>query len=490
MKIFISWSGSWGKGAAGAMKDWLHRDALPGELREADVLVSADIAKGAVWFEELRNFLDQACVALVCLTHEALRSPWVHYEVGAIAQALGAQPQPRASGRRTPVFTLLLGVKPGELEGPLAAFQSTVVDDVKDMRRLMSELLGEDLWRAASARAALNDKWPETWCALHKRLQAIPKPPLTDVFAAFDGLFRRKTFQEPTLDCVNQRWLERYDGARETWATLREYEQTIERACRPHVVDMYKALVAMVDQYAMAAALLVGADRFDIDERGHVTIVPPGLAEACERSRKRIKNLVARLTDPQQAPHFEEVFRFEVAESVSEKKTLIHRQAPMAEEQAVAIFAPENARWLTSDWDYDRIIYSLCLEHRVRAGGDGLDTLLDTALNRALMDLESTRAREGADAPADGSHLMSLSYALAPLECAPLGTSFARTDELRYLASSIRDLLVRGRSIRAAHPHGTAITTYEMFGTVILDSVQRIERVFGLARESALADGR
>src|SRR5262245_57787019 len=118
MKIFISWSGSWGKGAAGAMRDWLLEDALPNELKNDDVIVSDDIAKGAVWFEELTKFLDQACVALVCLTHEALRSPWVHYEVGAIAQAMSGRPG--GWGRRTPVFTLLLGVKPGEIEGPLA----------------------------------------------------------------------------------------------------------------------------------------------------------------------------------------------------------------------------------------------------------------------------------------------------------------------------------------------------------------------------------
>jgi hypothetical protein len=91
---------------------------------------------------------------------------------------------------------------------------------------------------------------------------------------------------------------------------------------------MYRALIATVDRYAMAVSLLLGAKRFDIGEHGYVKIEPPGGAEACERSRKRIMSLVARLMDPCLTPRFEEVFRFEAAASMSEKKSLIHRRTP------------------------------------------------------------------------------------------------------------------------------------------------------------------
>jgi hypothetical protein len=94
-----------------------------------------------MWLEELGNFLDQACAVLVCLNRDALRSPWVHYEVGAIANAANALEERQASANEgvhlARAFTPLLGVKPGEIEGPLAAFQSTVADDAKDMRRLI-----------------------------------------------------------------------------------------------------------------------------------------------------------------------------------------------------------------------------------------------------------------------------------------------------------------------------------------------------------------
>jgi len=98
MKIFICWSGKWGKNAAEQIKEWRYEDVLKDLLKDSrDVLVSEDIAKGAVWFEELSGFLDQASVALVCLTRDALRSAWVHYEVGAIAKALREK---RASKRQ------------------------------------------------------------------------------------------------------------------------------------------------------------------------------------------------------------------------------------------------------------------------------------------------------------------------------------------------------------------------------------------------------
>jgi hypothetical protein len=318
----------------------------------------------------------------------------------------------------------------------------------------------------------LDRRWPDTWKQLRKRLKQIAIPSLVEVFPDFDRLFRRKTFQEPTLECLDQQWRERYNGARDTWAKLREREGTIEQTCRPYVVDMYKALVTTVDQYAMEVSLLVGAKRFDIDdEHGHVKIDPAGIGKACERSRKRIKSLVARLTDPLQVSRFEEAFRFEMAESVSEKKSLIHRKAPDVNREEKTILDAKNELWRTSDWDYDRIIYSLCLEKRAKQ--DNSDPkVLSVALEHAMTDLEKARVREGTDAPPDGSHLMSLSYALAPLECA---ASYERLDDLQYLVSSIRDLLRRGQRARAGCRDGSAARTYESFEAVLEDSLKRID---------------
>jgi len=490
MKIFICWSGEWGKGAAEQIKAWLCEDVFRDVLRDTDdVLVSGDITKGVLWFDELTGFLDQASAALVCLTPAALRSRWVHYEVGAVAKALTAsRAQSESDSRLAPVFTLLLGVNAGEIDGPLASFQSTSVQDATDTRRLMGDLLrlvGDGVGQAEGE--ALNRRWPVTWKKLQERLAGIPKPYLTDVFPEFDGLFRRKTFQESIFECVNQKWLERYDGACATLKALRDREATIEQACRPHVVDMYKALIATVDEYAMAVSLLVGTKTFEVDTNGRVVIDPVGAGEACELRRKRIKSLVARLTDPLQAAQFEEAFRFEVAESPAEKKSFIQRRAADVGTAARALLDPRNDGWRSSDWDYDRIIYSLCLEARVRSspGASDLPTLLGTALERATMDLERAQVREGMYPPPDCCHLMTLSYALGPLECVPMRTAFDRTDELEYLVRATRELLARGHTARDARKDPAVMAMWESFETVIDNSLGRIERVFGLGAVAA-----
>jgi len=458
-------------------------------------IVSGDIAKGALWFQQLSGFLDQASAALVCLTQEALRSPWVHYEVGAIANALTEKRgRARAHSGLAPIFTLLLGVKPGELDGPLAAFQSTSIEDEKDTRRLISDLLL--MLHKDDQPGSLSNDWPNSWQQLRNRLERIAIQDLLEVFPDFDKLFRRKTFQESTFECVSQNWLARYDGVRDTYTKLQRMEGAVEWSCRPYAVDMYKSLVAEVDRYAMASSLLTGAKKFEINELGKVVFEAAeiGIARACESSRKRIKSLVARLTDPNQAPHFEEAFRFEEAESVSEKKSLIQRKAPRANADHT-IFNPENEDWGRSDWDYDRIIYSLYLEQSVRASKANLSGVLSAALDHAMADMEKVRARQGTDTSLDGSYLMSLSYALGPFECVPpRATSLEAPELLEYLVGSCKKLLARDRKIREDHRESSArgvpgsyAARYETITAVIMDSLCRIERIFGLAETGTAA---
>src|SRR5262249_1589268 len=156
----------------------------------------------------------------------------------------------------------------------------------------------------------------------------------------------------------------------------------------------------------MASSLLPGAKKFEINELGDVVFEPAeiGIARACESSRKKIKSLVARLTDPEQAPHFDEAFRFEGAESLSAKKTLIQRNAPPP------VLTP-NKDWGKSDWDYDRIIYNLHLGQSVKDPNADLSEILPEVVDYAIADMEKVRARQGTDTSPDGSYLMSLSYA-------------------------------------------------------------------------------
>jgi hypothetical protein len=113
-------------------------------------------------------------------------------------------------------------VKPSDLEGPLAAFQSTDGNDSDDTHRLVHALFSSlpregDMEQFADR---IVKSWPRNWESLKKRFAVIPKLPLSEVWPEFATLFRRKTFDEPTDACISQDWLARYAGARETAAAV------------------------------------------------------------------------------------------------------------------------------------------------------------------------------------------------------------------------------------------------------------------------------
>ena len=62
--------------------------------------MSTQIEKGTEWFEELRNALDNAHCGILCLTPEAIGSPWIHFEAGLLVQALSQSPDPQSDSAR------------------------------------------------------------------------------------------------------------------------------------------------------------------------------------------------------------------------------------------------------------------------------------------------------------------------------------------------------------------------------------------------------
>ena len=459
MKIFICWSGRRGERAANALKDWL-LEAFPGRI---DPEVSTGIEKGAPWQDRLWKSLSGAQAGLLCLTPEALQSSWVSYEGGVLSRAIAAPDgdagvEPAGPSR---LFTFLWGVKSSELAGPLGSFQATDASDKADVCRLLQglvALMGRE--RAAETCDALHNRWEELWESLRERLASIPPASLPEIDPGFEGLFRRKTFEEPIQDCVDQRWLDRYRGVIETLLRIRERRPAIERACRSYVVELFHLLEQELDAYAMAISVLVRkGDSFALDGDGDVEIAPPGLLAACERRRRRVRDLVARLVDPEQAPFCDRAVRFRVAEEPAERMTLVHRLLPDVERLARALGKDElpaswpaeafcfsllmarrvgrrsatfekdvgptidlEARWRTSEWELDRIMYALCLARRIELADDPT-SLCHRALDLAELELEKAQALEPMKAAADcgprrAAHasLTTLHYTLSPLK--------------------------------------------------------------------------
>jgi hypothetical protein len=102
MEVFISWSGPAAKAVANELHEWLptvHQQVTPW-------VSDKDIAAGSVWREEIRKALGRAVYSIICVTQEGLRSPWVHFEAGAIH-----------AGFQKPVCPYLIGVDQAAMAG-------------------------------------------------------------------------------------------------------------------------------------------------------------------------------------------------------------------------------------------------------------------------------------------------------------------------------------------------------------------------------------
>lgn len=140
MKVFICWSGARSKAFAEILQSWFPK-VLGATIKP---IVSMDISKGAVWFEELNTLLADARAGVICVTPEALHSPWIHYEAGVLTKALGdtrTEFTKRKHLHPIRLFTFLHGVEVSELQGPLAAFQSTSAQNPEDTQRLLQTMV-------------------------------------------------------------------------------------------------------------------------------------------------------------------------------------------------------------------------------------------------------------------------------------------------------------------------------------------------------------
>ncbi|MFC1763548.1 TIR domain-containing protein [Planctomycetota bacterium] len=122
MNLMISWSKPQSKTVATALHDWLP-SVLPGI---EPWISSKDIDKGREWFQELQSILASTKVCIICVTEENVRSPWIYYEVGAIA----------TNGSGVLICPYLINIDSSILSGgPLAQWQCTNAthDDTWDL---------------------------------------------------------------------------------------------------------------------------------------------------------------------------------------------------------------------------------------------------------------------------------------------------------------------------------------------------------------------
>lgn len=155
MKAFLSWSGDKSKALGESLREW-----LPVIVQSLEPWLSdRDISPGSCWATTLSQRLDESNLGLICVTCDNLESPWLLFETGALAR----------SGKVVPI---LFDLEPSDLHGPLAQFQSIMVD------RKHIEKLVDDLLRGTAPTMSENQRktlFDVMWPLLERRVQSIRK---------------------------------------------------------------------------------------------------------------------------------------------------------------------------------------------------------------------------------------------------------------------------------------------------------------------------
>jgi hypothetical protein len=134
---------------AEALEDWLAQ-----VIQMVEPWISQDIDKGLRWGAEITDRLERSKVGIICLTKSNLDARWIHFEAGALSKTKDAY-----------VCTLLLDIKPTEVEQPLAQFQHTTTEKEQIFKLLKTinqvvEASGEKALTEARLRDVFETYWP------------------------------------------------------------------------------------------------------------------------------------------------------------------------------------------------------------------------------------------------------------------------------------------------------------------------------------------
>jgi len=148
MNVFISWSGEKSKAVGNLLDEWLQC-----VIQALNPWMSnKDIDRGSLWFSEITNQLKDTTIGIICLTQENKNKPWILFEAGALAKGL-------SSNR---VCTLLIDLRPTDIEDPLAQFNHTIPnkDGIWSLVSTLNNALGEKRLKENILEQVFETYWP------------------------------------------------------------------------------------------------------------------------------------------------------------------------------------------------------------------------------------------------------------------------------------------------------------------------------------------
>lgn len=166
MKVFISWSGETSHAFALALAEW-----LPNVIQAVKPFLSSeDIQKGARWFAEIGNQLEETNFGILCLTPSNLKAPWILFEAGALSKKLTL----------ARVVPLLINLKPADLTPPLSQFNAVAGISKEEMAKLlkaMNAALANDKLTDQQLAKAFEREWPDFQSEVKKVEQSAREKP-------------------------------------------------------------------------------------------------------------------------------------------------------------------------------------------------------------------------------------------------------------------------------------------------------------------------
>lgn len=165
LKLFLSWSGSTSHKIADILGESLYS-----LFRESiEFFYSPEnIRSGDKWLYELNEALKNSKFGILCITKDNLNSAWINFEAGAIGKSLV----------ESKVCPVLINVDRNSMQNhPLNIYQSVILSDKEDMRKLLHSICNELETRDKIAivnilRKEFDTKW---WPHFNGEIQAVLK---------------------------------------------------------------------------------------------------------------------------------------------------------------------------------------------------------------------------------------------------------------------------------------------------------------------------
>jgi len=149
LNVFISWSGIKSKEVAELLDSWLQCVIQAVE----PWMSSKDIDRGALWFSEINEQLQNTSIGIICLTEENKNKPWILFEAGALAKGIS----------ESRVCTFLIDLRPEHIGTPLSQFNHTnsTEESMWELVRTLNGSLKDKALKEKILEQVFQTYWPQ-----------------------------------------------------------------------------------------------------------------------------------------------------------------------------------------------------------------------------------------------------------------------------------------------------------------------------------------